>query len=181
MRDSAREVIKRMGIFDRIRAASSNEEGFEIVDRNNRALAKFGVDHESGKGESVTCDIEILRGELSGILYDVTNQHTRDESGKGVKYIFGEWVEGLDERDDEVRVTFANGLPAATFDVVVAADGIGSRIRRVMISSGQGQENGKGVTSTGSASSAGGVDDPSIPLPPLLRNLLLHPARPRPG
>lgn len=154
VRDSAREVIKRMGIFDRIRAASSNEEGFQIVDRENRALAKFGVDNESGEGNSVTCDIEILRGELSGILYDVT--HSREN----IKYVFGEWVEGLDERENEVRVTFANGLPSATFDLVVAADGIGSRIRRVMIASGQ--ENGKGVTSTSSASSAGGVDDPSI-------------------
>lgn len=168
VRDSAREVIKRMGLFDRIRAASSHEEGFEIVDRDNKALARFGVDLETGKGESVTCDIEILRGELSGILVDATKTHARalakDGSGEdNVRYVFGEWVEGLVESQKGVEVTFANGLPAATFDLVVAADGIGSRIRRTMIASGT--DNGKkgaASTSSTSASSTGGVDDPSI-------------------
>lgn len=166
IRDSAREVIRRMGLFDRIRDASSHEEGFAIVDRENRALAKFGVGEG---GESVTCDIEILRGELAGILVDVTTSGRKGGDGngdgeneKGVKYVFGEEVEGLVERAEDdgggVEVTFKNGTPAARFDLVVAADGIGSRIRRMMIGSG----NGASSASTTSTSSAGGVDDPAI-------------------
>lgn len=139
VRDSARDVIKRMGIFDQIRDRSSHEEGVEIVDGNSRCLARFGADNTSGKGESITCDIEILRGELAGILYDVT----KDD----VSYIFGDMVESLDERADEVGVRFANGTPAAAFDLVVAADGIGSKIRGMAFGNGNGDSHVRSLSS----------------------------------
>lgn len=65
VRDAARDVVKRMGIFDRIRDRSSHEEGMEYVDSNNDCYARFGVD-KSGKGNSMTSDIEILRESLRG-------------------------------------------------------------------------------------------------------------------
>jgi len=127
VRDAARDVVKRMGIFDRLRDKSSHEEGLEFVDGNNHCFTRFGVD-ESGKGESFTCDIEILRGELAGILFDVT----KDD----VSYIFGDMVESLEESGKDVRVNFANGTPSAAFDLVVAADGIGSKIRGLAFGNG---------------------------------------------
>ena len=120
IRDSARDVVRRMGIFQQIRDKSSHEEGIKVVDGNNRCFARFGVD-ESGKGNSMTSDVEILRGELAGILIDATKED--------VSYVFGEMVESLEETEKEVRVTFANGTPSTAFDLVVAADGIGSKIR----------------------------------------------------
>lgn len=122
VRDTARDVIKHMGIFDTILDKSSHEEGFEFVDSNNHAFARFGAD-QSGKGDSLTCDIEILRGQLAEILFDVT----KDD----VSYIFGDMVESLEERGNEVKVNFANSTPSTTFDLVVAADGIGSKIRNM--------------------------------------------------
>lgn len=170
VRDSAREIIRRMGLFDLIRARSSHEEGFEIVDRNSRALAKFEVDDSSGRGESVTCDIEILRGELAGILYDATCGD--------VNHIFGEEVLELREEDGEgegeggVWVTFKNGRPAERFDLVVAADGIGSRIRRMMMAGGSGSSKASSSSNAGGSASAsasasgsnggGTTDDPAI-------------------
>jgi len=121
VRDTARDVIKKMGIFDLIRDKSSHEEGVRFVDSNNKILGNFGVDLESGNGDTFTSDVEILRGELAGILYDVT----KDD----VSYIFGDMVQSLEETDTEVRVEFANGTPITPFDLVVAADGIGSKIR----------------------------------------------------
>lgn len=120
IRDTARDVIKRMGIFDRIRDQSSHEEGIIAVDGNNRCIARFGVD-ESGKGDSFTSDVEIRRGELAAILVDVT----KDD----VSYIFGDTVESMEETDKEVAVNFANGTPTTAFDLVVAADGLGSNVR----------------------------------------------------
>lgn len=38
-------------------------------------------------------------------------------------------VSSLEETSKEVSVTFANGQPTASFDLVVAADGLGSKIR----------------------------------------------------
>ena len=120
VRDTARDVVKRMGIFDRLRDKSSQEEGLEIVDKNDRPFARFAMD-TSGKGDSITCDIEILRGEMAEILFDVT----KDD----VSYIFGDMVESMQETEKEINVNFANGTPTTAFDLVVAADGIGSKIR----------------------------------------------------
>ncbi|TVY41976.1 Uncharacterized protein LCER1_G008459, partial [Lachnellula cervina] len=111
---------KRMGIFDIMREKSSQEEGVKFVDGKNRAYAEFGVD-ASGEGDSMTCDIEILRGELAKILFDVT----KDD----VEYIFGDVVERLEETEKEIVVGFAKGTPERAFDLVVGADGIGSSIR----------------------------------------------------
>ena len=130
IRDTARDVVKRMGIFDRIREQSSHEEGLQVVDSNNRAFARFGVD-ESGNGDSFTSDVEILRGELAGILFDVT----KDD----VSYIFGDMVESLEETDKEISVKFAKSTPTAAFDLVVAADGIGSKIRGLAFGGGSSQ------------------------------------------
>lgn len=109
-----------MGIFDTLREKSSHEEGIHFVDGKDRRLASFEADLTSGNGDSFTCDIEILRGELAGILYDVT----KDD----VEYIFGDMVESLEERESDIKVNFANSTPS-TFELVVAADGIGSKIR----------------------------------------------------
>ncbi|CAD6584362.1 MAG: hypothetical protein ASARMPREDX12_001639 [Alectoria sarmentosa] len=128
VRDTARDVIKRMGIFDRIRDKSSHEEGLKIVDSNGRCFARFAVDEKSGKGDSITSDVEILRGELAGILFDVT----KDD----VSYIFGDMVESVEETDKEVGVNFANGTPTTAFDLVVAADGVGSKIRGIAFGKG---------------------------------------------
>ena len=112
-----------MGIFGRIRERSSHEEGIEFVDGQNRPFTRFGVDNESGKGKSMTSDIEILRGELAGLLLDSTKND--------VSYIFGDMVESLEEAEKEVNVKFSNGTTPAAFDLVVAADGIGSKIRNL--------------------------------------------------
>lgn len=124
VRDAARDVVKRMGIFDRMRDKSSHEEGIEFFDSSNRTYARFAVD-TSGKGESFSSDVEILRGELAAILFDVT----KDD----VTYIFGDMVESLQETDEEVNVHFSNGTPTMAFDLVVAADGFGSKIRGMVL------------------------------------------------
>ena len=121
VRDTARDVVKRMGIFDRMLEKSSHEEGVDVVDKNNRSFAHFVADQSSGKGDSFSCDIEILRGDLAQILVDVT----KDD----VSYIFGDMVQSLDETEKGVSVNFANGTPRTAFDLVIAADGLGSKIR----------------------------------------------------
>ena len=126
VRDQAREVIRRMHIFDTLRDRSSKEEGIKLVDAKNKTLARFPVDLESGDGDSPTCDIEILRGELAKVLVDLT----KDD----VKYVFGDSIDSLQETNEQVTVGFANGTPTTSYDLVVAADGMGSKTRSLAFS-----------------------------------------------
>src|SRR5262245_56003693 len=74
-------------------------------------------------GEGMVAEIEIMRGNLSRILYDAT----RD----GTEYVFDDRITGLTDYGDGVKVTFAHGA-VRRFDIVVGADGLHSGVRRLV-------------------------------------------------
>ncbi|MEV0460550.1 FAD-dependent monooxygenase [Catellatospora methionotrophica] len=118
LRGAGRTVARRMGIEDAVRAASTGEAGVAFVDARDRVKAAFAA--EAFGGEGFVAELEILRGELANLLYQRTREHT--------EYVFGDRITALDDHTDGVRVSFAHG-PDRTFDLVVAADGIGSSTR----------------------------------------------------
>ncbi len=121
IRGAAREVVRRMGLDDAVAAATTGEEGTEFVGSRGETVAAFpaGTDDSSG----ATGEREILRGDLSELVVDATLAAERP-----VEYRFGDRITGLTEHDDQVLVTFEHG-PDERFDLVVAADGIGSSTR----------------------------------------------------
>jgi 2-polyprenyl-6-methoxyphenol hydroxylase-like FAD-dependent oxidoreductase len=121
VRGAGREVARRMGIEDAIRAASTGETGTEFVDADGRAVARFAAGRSDSGG--ATAELEIVRGQLSRIIVE----RTRDDT----EYVFGNQIVGLDDGADGVTVTFAQG-PARTFDVVVVAEGLRSRTRSLV-------------------------------------------------
>lgn len=123
LRGAGLEVIRRMGLEDTVQQNTTNEEGFAFVDANNRIRAQFGVDR-SGKGKSFTSDTEILRGTLAKILYDGTKD--------SAEYIFGDYVESVDDTENGIQVTFANSTPQRDFDLLIAGDGLGSPTRALI-------------------------------------------------
>src|SRR6202000_3504055 len=72
VRGAAREVARRMGIEDDIRAANTTEVGMRFVHADGSAAASFPMNGSGVSGP--TAELEILRGELSRILVE----HTRD-------------------------------------------------------------------------------------------------------
>ncbi len=118
VRGAGREVARRMGIEDAIRAASTGETGTEFVDAEGRPVARFAAGTSDSGG--ATAELEILRGQLSRIIVDRTREDT--------EYLFGNQIVDLDDHQDGVTVTFDHG-PARTFDVVVVAEGLRSRTR----------------------------------------------------
>ena len=84
-------------------------------------LETFRADDDGGDGFIV--DIEILRGDLSRVLYD----DTRD----GVEYLFGDRIAELTQDTDGVDVAFASG-GRRRFDLVVGADGLHSGLRAMV-------------------------------------------------
>jgi 2-polyprenyl-6-methoxyphenol hydroxylase-like FAD-dependent oxidoreductase len=91
------------------------------VDVDGNVLQTYRADDDGGDG--YISEIEILRGDLSRVLYD----DTRD----GVEYIFGDRIAELTQDADRVDVTFAGG-DRRRFDLVVGADGLHSGLRAMV-------------------------------------------------
>ncbi|KOV60419.1 FAD-dependent monooxygenase [Streptomyces sp. MMG1121] len=118
VRGAGREVLRRMGIEDAVRAAHTHETGLDFVDEHGRPVASFaaGTDDTSG----TTAELEILRGQLGHILYDLSSADSA--------YVFGDQITGLHDDGHGVDVEFLHA-PARRFDAVVVAEGLRSRTR----------------------------------------------------
>lgn len=147
-------VMRRMGLLDTIRTHCVRETGIAFVDRAGRHRAVLGV-NDSGRGaQALTSEFEIMRGDMVGVLYReslraaddaaaVARQKKRDVDQHAaaaalatdeamLKYEFGKHATDIAQRNGsgEVHVTFSDGSDGA-FDLVVGADGQGSRTRRL--------------------------------------------------
>ncbi|KAH8804591.1 hypothetical protein F5884DRAFT_418789 [Xylogone sp. PMI_703] len=121
------EAIKRMGLIDIVRSKVVDEAGFSIVDSQGNTRATV-LANKSGKGaQSFTSEYEIMRGDLVRLLYDATKDR--------VEYIFGKTVESFEEDDKQVVAHFSDGSSDA-YDLLVGADGQGSRIRKAILPAG---------------------------------------------
>lgn len=121
------EVLRRMGLDEAFRANAAPEQGMQIVDKSGRRRGYFPA-NTSGKGEqSFTSEYEIMRGDLCRIMHDVTKDR--------VEYIFGTSIESFEEKDGVVEVRFTDGKTSG-YDLLIGADGQGSRTRKMMIGPG---------------------------------------------
>ena len=110
-----RTVLERMGVWEEIRQRRTGRFDTVYLDASGRQLAVM-------TGEFTGGDVEILRGDLTAILYERT--------AADCEYRFGDSITALTETADGVRAEFEHGA-AQSFDLVVGADGIHSRVRRL--------------------------------------------------
>ncbi|KAF4980689.1 hypothetical protein FZEAL_3357 [Fusarium zealandicum] len=117
------EVVKRMELLDIIRSSLVDEAGVAFVNSRGRVLGTV-MANKSGKGaQSLTSEYEIMRGDLVRILYDATREN--------VEYIFNKTVDSFEQDENQVLAHFSDGS-SDTFDLLVGADGQGSRIRKAI-------------------------------------------------
>lgn len=109
------DVLTRMGILDDVRARQTAKTDWRMVDAHDRVQAVI-------PGEFIGGDVEILRGDLAGILLE----HTADDA----QYVFGDEIVAMSETAAGVQVSFAH-RPSERFDLVVGADGVHSAVRRL--------------------------------------------------
>lgn len=112
-RGASLTVLERMGILDEVRAHATNMGGMDYVKESGKVVATMSSEVLSG-------ELEILRGDLVEILYDVTREK--------VEYLFDDSIASLEQDDSGVQVLFASGR-ARRFDLVVGADGLHSNTR----------------------------------------------------
>ncbi|MDZ7931222.1 MAG: FAD-dependent monooxygenase [Rhodococcus sp. (in: high G+C Gram-positive bacteria)] len=122
LRGAGREVARRMGIEDAVRAAGTNEKGIEFVDANGKVKGAFAAD-DFADGNGPTAELEVLRGDLARILVDAVADET--------EFVFGDSIAEIDDDGEQVHVVFASGT-RRSFDFVVISEGMRSRTRRLV-------------------------------------------------
>ncbi|MFE7524010.1 FAD-dependent monooxygenase [Streptomyces halstedii] len=124
LRGQGIEAIERMGLLDAVRGKLVDEAGVAFVDARGRAKATI-MANTSGRGrQSLTSEYEIMRGDLVRILHDAA----KDD----IEYVFGVSVDGFEQDQQKVIAHFSDGS-SGEFDLLVGADGQGSRIRRAIL------------------------------------------------
>ncbi|WP_416357631.1 FAD-dependent monooxygenase [Aureimonas phyllosphaerae] len=118
VRGIGREVLRRMGLEEAALERGTGEEGTTWIDEDGEVVARFATDEIDGDGP--TAEMEILRGDLARLLYEPAREYAT--------YRFGEAIERIADDGERARVTFVGGA-TESFDLVVVAEGVGSRTR----------------------------------------------------
>ncbi|TAQ88163.1 hypothetical protein B7494_g3526 [Chlorociboria aeruginascens] len=124
-------TMKKMGIEPAVRAASIHEPGMQLIDVDGRTKAFFPAPQNVKAKQSFTTEYEIMRGDLIQILYGLTKER------KNVRHLFNDTIESFTQDEEsnpngKVHVSFQDGHKE-DFDLVVGADGAGSRTRKMML------------------------------------------------
>lgn len=115
-------ALKKMGIMDQVQQLNTTEKGTKFINPKGQSFAPFPLTPESSA--SPTSPFEILRGDLAAILYKATKDHPN------VTYLFGTTIERIVSNNDfAVKVELSNGS-VREFDLLVAADGQWSKVRK---------------------------------------------------
>jgi 2-polyprenyl-6-methoxyphenol hydroxylase-like FAD-dependent oxidoreductase len=118
---SAMAVMKYMGLLEELKRYNTTEKGTIFIGPTGKPFAPFPV--RDGFG-SFTATTEILRGDLSLICYRASLRFPT------VKYCFGTIIEEVVQNDEKgVKVKTSNG-DIQEYDLLVAADGQWSRVRK---------------------------------------------------
>lgn len=119
---SAVTVIRMMGIMDKVRQFNTTEKGTRFINSNGHLLAPFPV--TEGSSASLTSEYEVLRGDLAKIIFEAT------KDCPNVDYLFDTTIKEVLSNDDYcVKVKLSNG-EVREFDLLIAADGQWSKIRK---------------------------------------------------
>ncbi|HZS55431.1 MAG TPA: FAD-dependent monooxygenase [Bryobacteraceae bacterium] len=115
-RGASLRVLERMGLLQEVQRRQTRVGAITIVDRNNKKVASMPDGFTSG-------ELEILRGDLADVFYQATRSTT--------EYIFDDSIAAMKETEDGVEVQFQGG-GQRTFDLVVGADGLHSKVRSLV-------------------------------------------------
>jgi len=124
IKGSTVDIVKRMGLFEQIKANRLELEKWEFKnaeDVTGHTMLLRHVGEEMPENE-----FEIERDILLNLMFDIV----KDE----VEFIFSDSIISLYENKDTVEVTFKNGSQNQ-FDFVFGCDGIHSAVRRIWFGS----------------------------------------------
>ena len=115
----SRVVAERMGLMPAVAERQVHERGLAYVKADGRTASTMHMEALDGAGP--VAEIEILRGDLAEVLTAAVSD---------VEFLYGDSVAELMQDADGVEVSFASGT-RRRFDLVIGADGVHSRVRRL--------------------------------------------------
>ncbi|ALG08710.1 FAD-dependent monooxygenase [Kibdelosporangium phytohabitans] len=118
IRGTALDVVERMGLLPRLRAAHVDSRRITFLHPDGSPVASVAADKIVGNAAGR--DLEIARGDLTATLYDAV----RDTC----EFVFSDSIAALAEDTDGVDVTFTS-RQRRRFDLVIGADGLHSNTR----------------------------------------------------
>ncbi|MFE7639551.1 FAD-dependent monooxygenase [Kitasatospora sp. NPDC057518] len=122
VRGPAREVVERMGLLPRLRAAHVDSQRITFVDSVGRAVGSLRP--EQLTGGAAGHDLEVRRGDLADALQEPLRGR--------VEFLFEDSIAALEDDGEAVHVRFDSGA-RRNFDLVVGADGLHSNTRRLVL------------------------------------------------
>lgn len=114
------DVAERMGIAPELRRRGQVMSEVRAVDRNGRRIASLNTEAIMGAQERY---VSIARSDLAAAIYEALDGRA--------ELILDDTVDALVDQGDCVEVTFESGQ-TRRFDLVVGADGLHSRVRRLV-------------------------------------------------
>jgi 2-polyprenyl-6-methoxyphenol hydroxylase-like FAD-dependent oxidoreductase len=119
VRGTAIDVVERMGLLPQLRAAHIDSRKLTFVDADGAPIGV--ISPEALTGGVSGRDVELPRGALTSLLYDLT----RDGA---IRYRFNDSIDALQDDGAGVDVCFKSGAQER-FDIVGGADGLHSNTR----------------------------------------------------
>ncbi|HZX07882.1 FAD-dependent monooxygenase [Kribbella sp.] len=119
LRGVSRVVAERMGLLPGVAERQVHERGLAYVKADGRTAAAMHMELLDGAGP--VAEIEILRGDLAELLAAAASD---------VEFVYGDSIAALEQDADGVEVSLASGA-GRRFDLVIGADGVHSRVRRL--------------------------------------------------
>lgn len=120
IKESTVDIVKRMGLFEQIKA---NRLSLESTEFKNADDVTESIRTLKQPGDELPDDeFEIERDTLLNMLFDKVKND--------VEFIFNNSVTGLSETKEQMEVTFRDGSQGA-YDLVFGCDGVHSAIRNI--------------------------------------------------
>ena len=120
IRGNTVDVVRRMGLFEQVRANRLSLQRWEMKNEHD-VTERSLVLREEGTPPADD-EFEIERNVLLDLLFDSVKN--------GVEFVFDDSITALKDAGDSVHVSFVSG-PPRSFDLVFGCDGIHSAVRQL--------------------------------------------------
>lgn len=121
IREGTVDIVRRMGLYERIRAHSLKPKRSEF--KNAAGVTVAAMSSDRGEGSMATEEYEIERDALLDIMFEAVSAD--------VTFMFGDSISAVDQHADEVSVSFRSGK-THSFDLVFGCDGNHSSLRKMV-------------------------------------------------